>query len=88
MRRNVRNRTARYLRTEKIQISLRIRTGWSESSLGKFWIAKDAKFFHADNEDSASTAGMRRLIWVYTGCTCQMVRFRTFRRKYALIIYS
>ena len=26
----------------KIQISLRIRTVWSESSLGTFWIANDA----------------------------------------------
>ena len=33
----------------KIQISLRIRAVWSESSLGTFWRASDAKFFHADN---------------------------------------
>ena len=24
---------------------------WSESSLGAFWIAMDAKFLHANNED-------------------------------------
>ena len=35
----------------KIQISLRIRAVWSESSLGGFWIDKDAKFHHVDNED-------------------------------------
>ena len=27
-----------------------------------FWIVKDAKFFHADNEDSDQTAWMCRLI--------------------------
>ena len=35
----------------KIQISLCIHAFWSESSLGTFWIAKDAKFFHVDNKD-------------------------------------
>ena len=49
----------------------------SESSLGTFWIAKDAKFLHADNEDSDQTAWMRRLIWVFVGRTCQQVRFLT-----------
>ena len=39
------------MRWAKIQISLRIRAVWSESSLGAIWIAKDAKFLHADNED-------------------------------------
>ena len=46
----------------KIQISLRIRTVRSKSSLGPFLIAKDARFLHADNEDSDQTARMRRLI--------------------------
>ena len=35
-----------------IQISLRNRAVWSESSLGTFWIVKDAKFLHAENEAS------------------------------------
>ena len=35
----------------KIQISMRICKVWLESSLGTFWIAKDAKFLHVDNED-------------------------------------
>ena len=39
------------VRQAKIQISLRIHAVWSESSLGVFWIAKDAEFLHADNED-------------------------------------
>ena len=40
------------MRQAKIKISLRFRTAWSESSLSASWIAKDAKFLHADNEDS------------------------------------
>ena len=50
MTHNVRKRTSGQVRTAKIQISLRIRR--SESSLGAFGISKDAKFLHADNEDS------------------------------------
>ena len=34
----------------KIQISLRICTVWSDSSLDAFWIAKDTKFLHAYNK--------------------------------------
>ena len=45
-----------YVRLAKIQISLRIRAVWSEFSLGAFWIAKDAKFLHADNEDWSDCA--------------------------------
>ena len=36
MQRNVRERTFGHVRPAKIQISLRIRAGWSESSLGAF----------------------------------------------------
>ena len=68
-----------HARRVKIQISLCIRTVWSESSLGVFWIVNDSKFLHADNEDSDQTARMRRLIWVFVGCTCQKVGFRTLR---------
>ena len=38
------------MRPAKIQISLRIRAVWSESSLGAFWIAKDAAFLDVANE--------------------------------------
>ena len=59
------------MRPAKIQISLRIRAVWSESSLGSFWIAKDKKkkkkYIYADNEDSDQTARMRSLIWVFFG---------------------
>ena len=47
-----RERTFDHVRPAKIPISLRIRAVRSESSLGIFWIAKDAKILHADNEDS------------------------------------
>ena len=40
---NVRKRSFRNVRPAKIQISLRIRAVWSESSLGAFRIARDAK---------------------------------------------
>ena len=40
-----------HVRPAKIQISLRIRAVWSESSLGTFWIDKDEKFLYADNKD-------------------------------------
>ena len=53
--------TIRVVRPAKTQISLRIRevsSVWSESLLGAFWIEKDAKFLHADNEDSDQTARM------------------------------
>ena len=46
----------------KMNVSLRIHAVGSESSLGTFCIATDAKFLHADNEDSNQTARMRRLI--------------------------
>ena len=36
----------------KILISQRIRAVWTYSSLGSIWIAKDAKFLHADNEEA------------------------------------
>ena len=39
------------MRPAKIQISLRLRAVRSESPVGLFWIAKDAKFLQADNED-------------------------------------
>ena len=54
--RNVRKRTFGYVRSAKIQISLCIRAVWSESSLGAFAIAKNAKFLQADNEVSYQTA--------------------------------
>ena len=56
---NIRKRTFEHMHPAKIQISLRIRAGWSESSLGAVWIAMDAKFLHADKEDSADCADVQ-----------------------------
>ena len=66
MNRNVRKRTySTACAPVKIQISLRIRTVWSKSSLSAFWIAKQC--LHVDNKDSEQSARMRRLIWVLVG---------------------
>ena len=57
-----------YFAPAKIQISLRIRVVWSESSLGAFWTAKDAKFLHADNKDYSDCTNVQAdlsLCWVY-----------------------
>ena len=53
----------------KTQISLGIRSVWSESSLCAQWVAKDPSFLHADSEDSDQTGRMPRLIRVFAGCT-------------------
>ena len=55
MSRNVRKCTFWHVRPEKIQISLRIRAVWSESSMGTLSIVMDAKLVRADNEDSDQT---------------------------------
>ena len=44
-------------RPAKIQIRLRIRAVWSESSLDAFWIAKDAKFLHAATKTDQTAQG-------------------------------
>ena len=75
----VRKRTFREVRHAKIQISLRIRAVWSETSQRACWIDKDAKFIPAENEDSDQTARMRRLNWVVVERTCQKVRFLKLR---------
>ena len=60
---------------QRQKTNLRTCAVWSESLLGSFWIVKDAKFFHADNEDSNQIMRMRWLIWVIVGCTFQRVCF-------------
>ena len=77
----VRKHTFRYVLPAKIQISLRIYAVSLESSLGAFGIAKDAKFLHADNEDTGQTVWKGRLIWVFIGGLCQMVCFLSLRLK-------
>ena len=87
LNRNDRKRKFGHVRPAKIHISLRIRAVWSESSLCAFWIAKDAKFLRAHNEDSNQTSRMCRLIWVFVVCTCQSGRFHTLRVIWC-VIYS
>ena len=48
---------------------------WSKSSLGAFWVAKDAKSVYADNEDFDQTTQKRRLIWVLVVRAYPTVRF-------------
>ena len=78
MSRYARKRTFGHVRPAKSQISLRICTVWSESSLGAFWIAKDAKCFMRTSKTD-QTARMRRLIWVFVWRSCQNVSFLTIR---------
>ena len=59
----------------KSQISLGIRSVWSESSLCTQWVAEDPSFLCADSEDSDQTRRITRLIWVFVGCTCHFVGF-------------
>ena len=49
MSRNVKKRTFGHVRPAKI------RAVWSESSLGLFWLSKDANLLHADSEDYDKT---------------------------------
>ena len=44
------------LNVRNVHLDMYIRAGWSESSLSEFWIAKDAKFLHAANEDWSDCA--------------------------------
>ena len=81
---NVRKRTFGHVRPAKIQINLRIRTVWSESSLATFLIAKDANR-HVDHEDSYQTAQMSRLIWLFVGRIHQKVRFHVANEKFLFV---
>ena len=49
------------MRPVKIQIRLRIRAVWSESSLDAYWMSKDAKFLLADNKKSDAQAVLSSL---------------------------
>ena len=69
----------------KIQIILRIRADWSESSQGTQWVAKDPKRLQADSEDSDQTARMRRLIWVFAGRTWNLVTGSVVISSYIMI---
>ena len=53
---NVRKHVSGLVRTENIQISLRIRAVWSESLQDAIMIAKYANFLHVENEDCDQSA--------------------------------
>ena len=71
---NIRKRTYKHVRTAKIQISLRIRAVWSESSLGAFLDSQWYSFFMR-TMGTDRTAQMRRLIWVFVGRIFQKALF-------------
>ena len=50
------------VRPGKIQISLAIRSIWSESSLCAQWVATDPNFPNADSKDSDQIGQMPRLM--------------------------
>ena len=56
MSRNGRKHNLGHVHPAKIQISLRVRAVWSESSPVAFWISIDTKFLYADNEDWSDCA--------------------------------
>ena len=87
MSQNVGKRTVAHVHQAKIQISLRIRAVWPESSLGAFRIAKAAQFLYADWKDAGRTARKCRLIWVFVGRTCQKVRFLALRFWWFLLFW-
>ena len=70
------------MRPKKTQISLRICTVWSESSLSVWWNFAALATQIAPDDDSDQTARMRRLIGIFAGRTCLKVRLLTLRFKF------
>ena len=62
---NMTKRTFWYVRPMNIQISLRIRADWSDSSLLTWRHYATLAIQNAPKEDSDQTARMRRLIWIF-----------------------
>ena len=81
----VRKHTFGHVHPAKVQIRLHICAVWSEPSLGAFWISKDTKLLHADNEDYNQIAQVHSLIWVFVGYTCQKVCFNMWLILYCFI---
>ena len=67
---NVRKCIIEHIHPAKIQISLRIRAVWSESSLCTFWIDKHAKCLHADKEDLEDAQIDLSLRWAHRSERC------------------
>ena len=74
---SMKKRTFWYEHPTKIQISLPIRTVWSESSFsaGRNFISLSIQ--NAPSENSDQTARMRSLIWIFAGRTCPKLRSLT-----------
>ena len=64
---------SRHVRPTKTQISRRIRAVWSEPSLSAWWNVASLAMENAPSEDFEQMVRMRRLIWIYGGCTCPKV---------------
>ena len=79
MDRNVRKCTFWYMLPTKTQISLRNRTAWLESSSSTWRKFASLAIQNAPSEDSDQPARMRRLIWIFAGCTYPKLRFLTLR---------
>ena len=64
----------------------RIRAVLSESSLSawKSYASLAFQDIYA-SEDSDQTTRMRRLIWIFAGCTCPKIRFLTLRIKWKTV---
>ena len=58
----------------KTHIRLRIRAVWSESSQCTLWVVKDLRRLQVGSKDSYQTAWICRLIWVFDGRTCNLLR--------------
>ena len=69
----------------KIQISLGIRSVWSESSLSAWRKFGSLATHWVHSEDSDQTGRMPRLIWVFAGRTCHFVGFVMHWLKYDLL---
>ena len=65
--------TRLHMRPAKMQIRLRIRAVWSESPLSTWRCLETLATHRVPCEDSDRTARMRRLIWVFSGRTCNLV---------------
>ena len=69
---------------KKKKISERIRAVWSESSLFTWRNFASMAIQNVPSEDSDQTVRMRRLIWIFAGCTYPKVSFLTLRSRYSL----
>ena len=74
------------VRPPKTQISLGIRSVWSESSQCAQWVAEDQGFLHVDSEDSDQTGRMPRLIrvrWTRSHFVCFVMSRLKWREEQA-----